>query len=434
MIAQHLTNSQWEAARAIAAPTISMERRISEGKAPGTGALFQRAEQLAQKHQKLAGKSDYQADLKTGETLYHLSQHYAPSSEWKNGRYVLRSTVHGIPVVPPGMTGKQLQEFVDHRAMAIQQRHAKTFVFISLSMPKSLLRRYFATDWKDKKLLRSTIFVLRGWPSTPTGLPLLIEKLASLFPSPKKQPTVEADPILFTEHRVTRVPVVIHQTPSGQWGAIVGDGYSLLSAIHRIDRGKGSDHHIFGRTWKIIEPNLISTIERRAKSYPWKKAERHAFQTRFQILSREFWVDLPSSRHPQDYLWNPSVIASRSIVLPDGQVVVRKGQEINPLRYAPPFLQQHFVIFNPDKKWQVDIVRSWLSTYRDVKLMVTHFPSTNRAFLQLKNTLHHGFFVDSPLLNSRLGVRYTPSLVQIKGYRLQVQVPAAPAYGPPATH
>jgi len=430
VIAQPLPNSLWEAAKAIAAPTISMERRISEGKNPGKGSIVQRAKQITKAHQELAHQKDYRADLRTGSRLYHLSQRYAPSAEWKNGRYVLRSTVHGIPVIPPGMTGKQLQEFVDHRAMAIQQRHAKTFVFISLSMPKALLRRYFATDWKDKKLLRSTIFVLRGWPSTPTGLPMTIEKLVSLFPSPKEQPTVEADPILFTEHRVNRVPVVIHETPAGKWGAIVGDGYTLLPAIHRIDEGKGSDHRVFGRTWKIIEPNLISTIERRAQNYPWQQAEHHAFQTRFQILSHEFWVDLPSSPKSLTYFWNPAVIADHTIVLPDGQVVVHKGQEINPLRYTPPFLSQEFVIFNPDKKWQVDMVRSWLSTYRNVQLMVTHFPSTNRAFLKLKNTLHHGFFVDSPLLNSRLGVRYSPSLVRIKGYRLEVQVPAKPAYGP----
>jgi len=430
MIIQHVTSSQWEAAQAIAAPTISMERRISEGKSPGKGSIFQRAEQIVQAHQDLAKQKDYRADLRKGSILYHLSQKYAPSAEWKNGHYILRSTVHGVPVIPPGMTGKELEEFVDHRSMAIQQRHAKTFVFISLSMPKSLLRRYFAADWKDKKLLGSTIFVLRGWPSTPTGLPMTVAKLLKLFPSPKKQPTVEVDPILFTQHRVNRVPVVIHETPDGKWGAIVGDGYTLLPAIHRIDEGKGSDHRVFGRTWKIIEPNLITTIEHRAQTYPWKQVEQHAFQTRFQILSHEFWVNLPSSSKPLDYFWNPSVIANHTITLPDGQVVVRKGQEINPLRYLPPFIAQEFVIFNPDKKWQVDIVRSWLSTYRNVKLMVTHFPSTNRAFLKLKNTLHHFFYVDSPLLNSRLGVRYSPSLVRIKGYRLEVQVPASPAYGP----
>lgn len=371
-----------------------------------------------------------------GKKMYTEAKQYFPIQREKSGKYLVRNTVNGVPVIPPGMNGEQLDQFVEHTSAAIQERHAKTLVFISLSMPKTLLRRMFAAAWRIPSVRDRTVFVLRGWPSVPQGLPEMLARLVRLFPTPQKQPNVEVDPLLFTGHHIDRVPVILHEAQNGKWGAIAGDAYGLFGAIHRIDEGKGSDTKVFGRTWKIKEPNLIKVIDHRAQKYPWKAVEHRALQQSLPLQSRELAVSLPQSRNPLDYLWNPSVIANRTIRLPDGQVVVRKGEKVNPLRYMSAFpfgAAQRFVVFNPDEPWQVNQVQSWVSTYSDITLMATRLPTTSAGYRALVERFGKPLYAANALLDSRLGVRAEPSLVEIDHLRLRVVVPAIPRYAPPAS-
>lgn len=378
----------------------------------------------------------YQKDLSFGKTLYKQARKYAPIEKLKSGKYVLRTMVDGVPVIPPGMTGEQLDQFVEHTSAAMQERHAKTLVFISLSMPKSILRRMFATAWKVKKWRNDTVFVLRGWPAEPQGLPIMLSKIVPLFPSVRDQPTVEVDPIQFTNHNVHKVPVILHEAPNGHWGAIVGDGYSLSGAIHQIDRGKGSDHRVFGKLFPIIEPNLITTIERRAKTYNWKAAEHRAVATSMPLMSREFSGALPESPRTLNYIWSPAVVASHNIKLPDGQYVVKAGQHVNPLqvylKYNPLASQQKFIVFNPQVHWQLEDAESWASTYRDITVMVAPFPKSTAFYRRLTVLFHTRIYAASPLLLSRIGVSRSPSLVSISGDKLSVLVPRIPPLSRPA--
>jgi len=392
----------------------------------------QLARHLAKHLQHVSHTAAYRRDQSIGKRLWHWVQRYHPYVQVKNGRYVLRTEIGGVPVIPPGMTGAQLQEFLDHRSLEIQQHTATTLVFISLSMPKTVLRRMFADAWDNPYLRTHTIFVFRGWPPVPDGLQELVSRVIRLFPKPKDQPTVEIDPMLFTGHRVTRVPVVLHEIRgTHRWGAIVGDGYGLDAAIHRIDRGKGSNTKIFGRVWRIAEPNLIDVILQRARHYDWTAAEARARRQNLEVLSQQLAVHLPESTKPLNYLWDPAVVAQHNIVLPDGQTLAYAGERINPLRYYPEEISRTYIIFNPAKRWQVQDVRGWLSVYRDPLLMATRLPARPAALRRLDQYLQHFVYATSPLLVSRLGVRATPALITIDHYRLHIQVPAIPRDAPP---
>ncbi|MBN6739635.1 conjugal transfer protein TraW [Acidithiobacillus sp. MC6.1] len=397
---------------------------------------LQSARMLSQAmHQDMAAVSPAQKAGKVmGKQLYTEARKYFPIQKAPSGKYVLRNTVNGVPVIPPGMKGKQLDQFVEHTSAAIQERHAKTLVFISLSMPKILLKRMFAADWRFLKYRDHTVFVLRGWPAKPQGLPMMLGKLVALFPSPSKQPDVEVDPILFTGHHINRVPVILHEAPDGKWGAIAGDGYGFSAAIKRINHGKGSDTKVFGRTWKIKEPNLIKTIDQRAQKYPWKAEEHRALQRSMPLESQELAVSLPQSRKPLDYAWNPTIVASHTMRLPDGQALAYRGEKVNPLRYMSAFPfgdAQRFVVFNPEEPWQVNQVQAWVGTYKDITLMATVLPTTPAAYKSLVERFHHPLYAANALLDARLGVRAVPSLVGIDGLRLRDIVPAIPRYAPP---
>lgn len=378
----------------------------------------------------------YRKDLSFGKSLYKQARKYTPIEKLKSGKYVLRTMIDGVPVIPPGMTGKQLDQFVEHTSAAMQERHAKTLVFISLSMPKTILKRMFATAWKNHRWRNNTVFVLRGWPPKPDGLPVMLSHLIPLFPSVRDQPTVEVDPLQFTNHNVRKVPVVLHEMHNGHWGAIVGDGYGLSAAIHEIDRGKGSDHRVFGKLFRISEPNLITSIGRRAKAYDWKQAEHRAMATSMPLMSREFSGALQESPHTLNYIWSPSVVSTRAVKLPDGQPVVRAGQHINPLqvylKYNPLADQQKFIVFDPQVHWQLVDAESWASTYRNVTIMLAPFPKSTTAYRHLVELFHKRLYATSPLLLSRIGVSRSPSLVSISGDNLQVLVPRIPPLSRPS--
>lgn len=434
-------SAQFPAAQAIAqrfqAIKQAAEKNGEQAAPPATDtkSLAEARQLSGTMHREMAEKNPDQTSGKLlGKNLYETARQYFPIQQEKSGKYLVRNTVHGVPVIPPGMTGKEMDEFVEHTSAAIQERHARTLVFISLSMPKRILRRMFATDWRTPKVRDHTVFFLRGWPATPTGLPKMLAKLVALFPKPSEQPTVEVDPLEFTGHHVNRVPVILHEAPDGKWGAIAGDGYGLAAAIHRIDQGKGSDTKVFGTTWKIAEPNLIRIIDARAQKYPWKREEHRALERSMPLESRELAVSLPQSRRPLDYLWDPAIVADQPLRLPDGQIVAQKGERVNPLRYmgAFPFgAEQKFVVFDPEEPWQVNQVQSWVSTYRQITLMVTRLPTTRPAYRALVERFQHPVYAAGALLDARLGVRATPSLVGIDGLRLRVIVPAVPRYAPP---
>lgn len=442
----HLSAHAWEIAKEIADRFNAYAGKkpvpsFSSSKSPVSVAVTNSARVKAYRHYAkilatrelhVSRSAAYQKDKLVGKRLFKWVQRYHPYVEEKNGKYVMRTEVNGVPVIPPGMTGAQLQQFIDHKALAIQQKTATTLIFISLSMPKHILKRMFADAWDNKKLRTHSVFVFRGWPAKPDGLQILVSKIIRMFPSPKDQPTVEVNPTLFTGHRVTRVPVVLHEDPyTKKWGAIVGDGYGLDAAIQRINQGKGSDHKVFGRTWKIAEPNLIHLILRRARAYNWKAEEARARQRNLVAMSHQLAVHLPESRHPLNYLWDPAVVAGHNVVLPDGQEIAYRGERINPLRYYPQELSQAYVLFNPKVRWQVQDVEGWLSVYRNLLLMATSLPSSPATLSRLDRKLNHFVFASSPLLAYRLGIRAVPALVTIDRYRLHIHVPAIPRLAPP---
>ncbi len=140
------------AAHAITRNTNSIDREAN-GKQPvsafGNAIIAAHEDMAAIQAQKLAaGKS--KLSVNTTHRLEAISHHYVPYVQTRNAKYVLRTTVNGVPVIPPGMHGKQLEQFVDHKSMAIQQAHAKTLVFISMAMPKHILKKCLLLPGKLK--------------------------------------------------------------------------------------------------------------------------------------------------------------------------------------------------------------------------------------------------------------------------------------------
>ncbi len=367
-------------------------------------------------------------DEQANNVLQQYARQYAPQTSSAAQQW-LRTRVNGVPVVPPNLHGKALQEYVDHTLMKKEENAAKTLVFISMDMPHALLRRWFAEVADNKHLFETTVFVLRGWADNPEGLPDLVGEINHLMPSARKSANVEINPILFTDHHVNIVPVIIHKPKNRLWGAVVGDGFGLRKALFEIDSGKGSPTKIHGHTWKIVEPNMISVFEKKIKHFNWKKTVANARQRSWAEASSRLIDPLPDSIHGKSYTYNPSIIATATIRLPDGKVLVRKGQELNPLTAFPFPWTQSYIVFNPAQSWQVAQVQAWESTYPNVVLMASELPKTWQEENALVNRLQHPVYGFYPALATRLGIDRVPALIRPDHDVLAITVPKEPLPG-----
>ncbi len=254
----------------------------------------------------------------------------------------------------------------------------------------------------------------------------MIRSVNKLMPSFKKTANVEINPIQFTDHNVHVVPVIVHQAPDGKWGAIAGDRYGLLRAISRINKGKGNGHTVEGKVWKVAEPDMITVFQRKIRNFNWKKAEATAYNHAWARANTFLGDKLPDSRKGRSYTYNPSVIATATIRLPDGKLLVHRGQEINPLTTFPFPWTQSYIVFNPAQAWQVSQVKAWVSTFPDVVIMASELPTSWQAENALVQHLDHPVYGIWPGLAERLGINRVPALIQPDGKVLHITVPKEP--------
>lgn len=374
-----------------------------------------------------AQSPSYAAGQQLGKNFMREAGQYTAQLAAPNAKLFLRKDIHGVPVIPSNLKGKALQEYVGHTLMQEQESSAKTLVFISLDMPTELLRRWFATAWRDEAMRKSVVFVVRGWPSDPTGLPQTVQKINSLMLAPTKAANVEVNPTQFESHHITRVPVILHKAANGIWGGVIGDAYGLRGAIARIDKGKGNPPRTDGATWPIAEPDLVQVMEQRIRHYDFAAAAKKAQAAYWGKMASDA-LNLPESDKTLNYLWNPSVVATQTLRLPNGEVLVKAGQEVNPLKTPLPWTQS-YILFDPRHQWQVKAAQQWTAIYRNVVLMATAMPSTEAGYASMVKYMGQPVYQANDWVAGRLGVHAVPALVRVSGDRLSVVVPRAPIGG-----
>jgi conjugal transfer pilus assembly protein TraW len=341
-----------------------------------------------------------------------------------NLKYLLRNTIDGAPVIPPGMTEKQASMYVSHDWMARHIHQARTLVFISLSMPKEDIRRILSNIWNDKALRSESVVVVRGWPANATGLPDLVQALGDLQPSLQKQVNIAVDPSLFESYAVQRVPMVARKISDERWVTLSGDRDLPSVAVAALDAGKDAGQ-TRGQTWPVIEPDLIAVMNARMKAYAWAKKAKQANADFFSGLPKKA-PSLPESIQGLTYFHNPSVVVTQDIRLPDGRLVAAKGQVIDPLAQNMPWQTWRAAVFNASVPWEVAQAKKWAAQYPGLRLMMTSPPSTQQGYAALEKSFGNPVYVASPLVVQRLGVTNSPALIWPRGLQLQIQVPPIP--------
>lgn len=174
---------------------------------------------------------------------------------------------------------------------------------------------------------------------------------------------------------------------------------------------------ICGRTYPIAEPDLLSEAERRAAAVIHNKAymERLRKKLKKEALSYRppYLQYLPPSRKSFSYKFDVVYTLPFNIPRVDlktGRVIgilYPKGFTFHVMRYIPYF--PNLVVFdinnNPEKRW---VVKKFSDNHTVMLLSVS---GSTGEILKLVRKIKRPVYFDVDLLNRRLNIKYTVSIV-----------------------
>jgi conjugal transfer pilus assembly protein TraW len=216
------------------------------------------------------------------------------------------------------------------------------WIFVSMGMPTQELKAAAEEAAATKSLL-----VFRGVEKGgDTGT--ITRRLYEIVKDIKPVPGTVIDPTLFTRFNVQAVPTMIETNTDGETRTARGlPGFDWMSKRNAGNLGQRGP--VFG----IAEPDMIEEMQRRMAEFDWEKEKQHAIDN--------FWaqqknsVSLPVAEKNSVRRIDVSIVSSQDIFHPDGRLIFKKGQTINPQTMMP--MRHAYILFDATHKKQVEIAK-----------------------------------------------------------------------------
>ncbi len=239
-----------------------------------------------------------------------------------------------------------------------------------------------------------------------------------------KQPHIVIDPMRFRAAGVMAAPTLTLEENGQVLGKVQGAiGTAWLQSRMEYKQNNGAktrDLGTHGPTRDIIEVDLIEEMQRRVAQIDWAAKKREAL-TRF--WERTTFHELPEATEDRLRQIDLTVTAPRDVTAPDGTVIVRAGQTVNPLDQLP--FTQRLVIFDATRPAQVELARR-LSTEaapRRVTYIATRLDRAAgwESFEKIETDLGAPVYLLTPDLRDRFRLEHVPALVEAKDKRFVIR-------------
>jgi conjugal transfer pilus assembly protein TraW len=289
-------------------------------------------------------------------------------------------------------------------------------LYVSMSLGESALKDLFdAAAGRDDLLL-----VFRG-VRPGQRLPDFLRDLQPLLKGldPRTPPRIVIDPTRFRAAGVSVVPTLTleeHGRVRARVRGVTGvdwfrsrlDGMNTpdsVTACEVLDLGQQ------GPTRAIAEVDLLAEMQRRLAGIDWA-AQKQAALARF--WTRQAFQDLPEATAGRERSIDPTVTAPREVVGPDGTVLVRAGQRVNPLERLP--FRQRLVVFDATRPPQVDLARRLGREAGDRRVVFLATRLDRQAggdgLQALESALGAPVFLLTPELRARFGLEAVPAVIE----------------------
>jgi conjugal transfer pilus assembly protein TraW len=201
---------------------------------------------------------------------------------------------------------------------------------------------------------------------------------------------------------------------AGGVGNVASIGKQPNGKIKTLDLG------IQGPTREIAEVDLIEEMQRRVTQIDWAAKKREALARFWEHT--EFYT-LPEATENRERLVDPSVTAPRDVTAPDGTLIVRAGQRINPLDRLP--FTQRLVVFDATSQAQVEFALRLgkEAAPRRVTYIATRLDRESgwEGLGEIETALNAPVYLLTPDLRDRFQLERSPTIVEAKGKAFAVK-------------
>lgn len=201
-----------------------------------------------------------------------------------------------------------------------------------------------------------------------------------------------------------RVPVLVQYKPDG----------STVRRPGVIDPCFDPDDPILGQASSMVsasEVPMLKLIKDRANQINWEGKKAKAGKRYFSRLPDPQLQVATSARTRK---MNMGIRVKHDMFLPDGTLLAKAGEVLNPLDAAP--LSGHYLIINPRLDAQVAFTREYLESNpgKDVVIILDGAPveKTPKSLHELENVLGSEFFMLNDSVKDRFNITRTPSVIK----------------------
>ncbi len=175
-----------------------------------------------------------------------------------------------------------------------------------------------------------------------------------------------------------------------------------------------------GPTYEIVEPDMLAELKARALELERTGELQRRLQEGVRRAERTLReprgpAELPQAIKRRTHFVDPTLTVEEDIVTPDGVVIARRGQRVNPLEQVS--WSGTWVFFDARVPAQLAEVRRLLAEGRSVVKPVLVAGSYLDAAKQLSRRV---YFDQEGVLVRRFGIEATPATVRQEGLRLRV--------------
>lgn len=284
-------------------------------------------------------------------------------------------------------------------------------VFASTAMPEADLRALMevAADRAEVHI------VFRGVPRAG-GVDGFMKTLQRLAKGMERQPPMTIDPPLWRQFKVEVVPTIVTLVEGIEIGRATGTANPQWMD-EQLAKRKGD----LGRYGEVVfptEPDMEDVLREAVASIDEEAFKRDAEQA--------FWrsqgaVELPPVTEARQRRVDPSVEITRDVVLPDGRVLAKKGDRINPL-LAMQF-DQRLIVINGADATQRALARRLADEagLRRVVVMSTGVPDFEdgaATWGQWQQEVDQPMYLLNDQIRNALQVTHVPTMIEADGDHL----------------
>ena len=286
------------------------------------------------------------------------------------------------------------------------------WIFVSMGMPEHELKAA-----AEEAAATKSILVFRGVEQGgDTGT--ITKRLYEAVKEIKPFPAAVIDPTLFTRFNVNVVPTMIETNKEGETRIARGlPGFNWMSKQEPGDLGQR------GSLYSISEPDMIVEMQRRMREHDWEKEKQHAIDN-FWTNQKEV-VNLPNAEKNSERLIDTAIVVTQDIFHPtNGQLIVKKGQKINPQAIMP--MRHVYILFDAANKKQVEIAKrvgdEMLKKQKPVVYLFSKMNSENgwEHYNQTQQLMNAPIYKLNKTIVERFQIHALPSVVEGQGTMVKV--------------